>query len=170
MQNVLLSTLIALVALASTSVDGKDSDAKVLSIKGVPKGSNAVSKRMKPQAEIQGFVVDEDDGQVGACVEVSEGPCAFPDDDAYVQSIIFTFPRLRYDRATRRIMLGDQVVEKRGVFRRWRNPAVRLTLKRAEKETRNTFRGANNIVYDLYLEAPNPDPTSGGAQEGKAAE
>jgi len=119
---------------------------------------------MKPRAEILGFVVDKNGGQVGACVEITEGPCAFPDDDAYVQSVIFTFPQLRYDRATRRIMLGERVIEKRGVFRHRRNPGVKLTLRSVEKEAKGSVRGSNSVVYDLYLEAPDPGTKSGSAQ------
>lgn len=69
--------------------------------------------------------------------------------------MVFTFPELRYDGKTKQIMLGDQVIEGRGLFRRWSNPDYSLTLKSKNKPVNSGFDRANAIVYDVYLEGPN---------------
>jgi len=165
MRIVLIAALAALTTLACVGATETNADTRVQSIKGVPAGSNAINRRLKPRAEIGGFVVGKRDGQVGVSVEVNEGPCAFPDDCSHIQTIIFTFPQLRYDRATRRIMLGEQVGETRGFFRHKRNPGVNLTLKRTEKESTKTIRGSGTVVYELFLEAPAAAAETGTAQE-----
>jgi hypothetical protein len=154
MRILFIAALFTITALASTGAAERAPDAKARSLKGIPDGSNSVSRRFKPQAEIGSFVVNKDNGQVAVAVDISEGPCAFADDCSHIQSIVFTFPKLRYDRATRRIMLGNQVVEERGFFRHRRNPGVTLTLKCTEKKASATFRGSGAIVYDLFLETP----------------
>lgn len=119
-------------------------------IKAVPTAGNAIRKRGTLYAEVQGFVVDRRTGAVGAGIEVRED--AF-DSDSHVASLVFSFPQLRYDRQTRQIMLGDAVVERRGIFRWWRNPDYRLTLKTREVESKESFGGSPSIIYDVYLVA-----------------
>lgn len=150
MRSELLSILLAVATIASTHADGKSADTPPRSIKGIPTGSNAVSKRMRPYAEVRRFVVDKHNGRVGVRVEVSEGP--FADDDAEVRAMIFAFPQLRYDSNTKQILLGDTVVEKRGLFRWWRNPDCTLSLKSREEESKQSFSVSRSVVFDLYLE------------------
>ncbi len=144
---ILLVVFAGLVCVSAHAESETVGSRKVL-IKGKPTARNAVLKRGTPYAEILGFVVDRRRGGVGASVEVREDPL---DADSVVASLVFSFSQLRYDKHKRQIMLGDIVVEKRGIFRWWRNPDYQLTLKATELACKETFGGAPSIMYDVYL-------------------
>jgi len=146
--NILICLFVGMVCVSAHAEDKAAAPQKI-SVKGVPSANNTIFKRGKPHAEIHGFVVDQKAGSVGVRVEVSSGP--FESDDSSVASMVFSFPQLRYDKETRQIMLGDIVVEKRGVFRWWRNPDYKLTLKSSEGGGKEGIGRPTTITYDVYL-------------------
>ncbi len=164
MRHRILLLILAGSVCVSARAESKATASKKFPIKAKPTAGNAIRKRGTPYAEIEGFVIDRRTGGVGACVEVREDPF---DSDSFVASIVFSFPQLRYDKDTRQIMLGDIVVEKRGIFRWWRNPDYQLKLETSEVESKESFGGSPSIVYNVYLVTRAPRAKTAPAAKGE---
>ncbi|MDD5656806.1 MAG: hypothetical protein PHF00_06080 [Elusimicrobia bacterium] len=110
-------------------------------------GSNADDVRSSLR-----FTINNDQDRVGAALDLCVP--AGPDQWRTCRSVVFYFPQLAFDKSSREIKLGDEVLAKRSFWpwNRWRNPRFRLEYSRTRRLRDLGFDRAWETVYTAYLD------------------